>query len=146
MAAPKGNKYAEGHGRPPIHTDPKEVDTLIADYFEWIEGEFEITEEVIYEDEEGNIEKGKQKKWIRHPEPPTVTGLSLHLGFCDKTSLYDYKEKESFSHSIKKAISRIEKFHEIAITRGDKCVGNIFALKNFGWTDRSEIDHNIDFK
>ncbi|BFP39512.1 hypothetical protein FGF1_03570 [Flavobacteriaceae bacterium GF1] len=147
MAAPKGNKFAEGNegGRPPIHTDPKAVETLIQDYFEWIQGEQEekeVTEQVHTEDGTKEVKK-KVMEWVRMPEPPTVTGLTLHLGFADKSTLYDYKKKDEFSHSIKSAISRIEKFHEIAIAQGDKCTGNIFALKNFGWKDKSEVDHNI---
>lgn len=139
MGAPLGNKNAVGNGggRPPIHTDPKAVDNLIADYFEWIEGESEETEEIEYNPETGTETTKSTIKWIRKPEPPTVTGLSLHLGFANKSSLYDYADKVEFSYSIKKAVSRIEKFHEIAITKGDKCVGNIFALKNFGWKDRT---------
>lgn len=140
MPAHKGNKFAEGHGRPPIHTDPEHLDNLIEDYFEWIEGEYEEIENVVT-DSEGNTKKEKSLKCIRKPEPPTVSGLSLHLGFADKSSLYDYKDKESFSHSIKRAISRIEKYHEIAIAYGDKCTGNIFALKNFGWKDKLETDN-----
>lgn len=139
MAAPKGNKYAEGNngGRPPIHTDPKQVETLIKDYFEWIEGE----KQIIVTGYDDNGEEIKEERWVRKPEPPTVSGLSLHIGFADKSSLYDYKEKDEFSHSIKRAISRIEKYHEIAIAYGDKCTGNIFALKNFGWKDSQHIDH-----
>ena len=148
MAAPKGNKNAVGNngGRPPIHTDPKEVERLIDDYYNWIEGESETRErEVISKDEKGLIVKTTEKyeTWVRRPEPPTVTGLSLHLGFCSKTSLYEYADKIEFMHPIKRAVSRIEKHHEIAIAHGDKCTGNIFALKNFGWKDRTEIDHNI---
>lgn len=137
MGAPFGNKNALGNdgGRPQIHSDPKEVDTLIADYFEWIEGEWE---------EDGENDDGEKKfKKIRGSEPPTVSGLALHLGFADKSTLYDYKDKVEFSHSIKRAISRIEKHHEIQVAYGDKCTGNIFALKNFGWKDRTEVDHNI---
>lgn len=131
MAAPKGNNFAKGNkgGRPPIHTDPEKIKNLIDDYFEWIQGE------------EGREEDTGTQYWIRTPEPPTVTGLALHLGFADKSSLYDYKDKNEFSHSIKRAISRIEKHHEIAIANGDKCTGNIFALKNFGWKDKVETDN-----
>lgn len=145
MPAPMGNKNALGNkgGAPPIHTDPKEVDTLIADYFEWIEGEKGQREVVIGNDDEGKPIKETENYWIRRPEPPTVTGLALHLGFADKSSLYDYKEKVEFSHSIKRAITRIEKYHEIKASYGDKCVGNIFVLKNFGWKDRVETDVNI---
>lgn len=147
MAAPKGNKFALGNtgGRPPIHTDPEHLDNLVQDYFEWIQGEFiESEKEILLSD--GSVKKSKEIEWIRHPEPPTVTGLSLHLGFCNKSSLYDYSNKDEFSNSIKRAISRIEKHHEIAIAKGDKCTGNIFALKNFGWKDKSEIDHTTNGK
>lgn len=134
MGAPKGNKHGVGHGRPVIHTDPKEVDKLIDDYFEWIKGE--------------RSADGKKYDWERAPEPPTVTGLTLHLGFANKSSLYDYSRKDSFSNSIKRAISRIEKHHEIAIAHGDKCTGNIFALKNFGWRDSIDVNQKsqIDFR
>ena len=142
MAAPIGNKFAEGNegGRPPIHTDPEEVGRLVQDYFQWIEGEFE--DKIIeVEDEEGKKVKETRRIWIRKPEPPTITGLTLHLGFAHKSSLYDYAEKKEFSDYIKRGISRIEKYHEIQTAYGDKCTGNIFILKNFGWKDSQSIDH-----
>ena len=128
MGAPKGNQNALGNngGAPPLHDDPIVFDNLIKGYFKWIEGE-PATEDKNY-------------TWERKPEPPTVTGLTLYLGFADKKSLYDYKKKVEFVHSIKRAVTRIEQWHEIQIAHGDKCTGNIFALKNFGWSDRSEID------
>ncbi len=140
MGAPKGNDNAKGNGRPPIHTEPKSVQILIDDYFEWILGEQGEKEEKVLTDDGEKIMKVPY--WIRRPEPPTVSGLSLHLGFADKSSLYDYKEKDCFSHSIKRAISRIEKHHEIKVAYGDKCTGNIFALKNFGWKDKTHQEHS----
>lgn len=136
MAAPEGNKYALGNdgGRPPIHTDPEKVGFLVHDYFLWIEGEFKETKEKIT-DEDGNEKTEIIREWVRRPEPPTVNGLTLHLGFSHKSSLYDYAEKEEFSDPIKKGLTRIEKFHEIQTAKGDKCTGNIFVLKNFGWKD-----------
>jgi hypothetical protein len=106
-------------GRPAIHTDPKEVERLCMDYF-------------------NTLADGK---------PPTVTGLTLHLGFCDKSTLYDYAKKPEFTHPIKKAITFIEQFHEEATAYGEKCVGNIFILKNFGWKDTIATEHSggIDF-
>ncbi len=144
MAAPEGNKYGEGYGRPPVISDPNQLDVLIIDYFEWIEGEKGTRDKVIGNDDEGKPIKETEEYCLRYPEPPTVTGLALHLGFADKSSLYDYKKKESFSHSIKRAITRIEKYHEIKASQGDKCIGNIFVLKNFGWTDK--VDMSIDDK
>lgn len=151
MPAPKGNKNAIGNegGRPPIHTDPVAFDKLVQDYFEWIEGDFEEVESVKV-DKEGNVINFKEIKWLRRPEPPTVTGLTLHVGFANKSSLYDYMEKVEFSNSIKRAITRIEKHHEIQTAYGDKCTGNIFILKNFGWKDTNTTileggDKPIDF-
>lgn len=137
MGAPKGNQYAVGNegGRPPIHTDPKEVNNLVKDYFEWIQGD---TIDTGKEDEDGN----PIMKWIRRPENPTVTGLALHLGFSSKDTLYQYAEKEEFSDYIKRGLLRIEKFHEMRVSYGDKCVGNIFVLKNFRWKDTQAIDHS----
>lgn len=118
-----------GAGRPPIHTDPAEVERLVDDYFVWIGGE-------------GHYEKHEEgpDRWIwdRRPEPPTVTGLALHLGFSHKQSLYDYAERPEFFDPIKRGLSRVEKHHEIQIAHGDKCTGNIFALKNMGWADKTE--------
>lgn len=78
---------------------------------------------------------------MRKPEPPTVTGLALHLGFNSKDTLYQYSKKEEFSDSIKKGLSMVEKHHELQIAYGDKCTGNIFALKNMGWKDKVEQDN-----
>ena len=145
MPAPKGNKNAVGNngGRPPIHTDPEHLESLVRDYFEWIEGEEGERDAIIGNDDEGKPIVGKEKYWIRKPEPPTVTGLTLHIGFSSKSTLYEYAEKVEFTDSIKKGLTIIEKYHETKVSYGDKCVGNIFVLKNFGWSDKSETDINI---
>src|SRR5690606_34112757 len=126
-------------GRPPIHTDPTSLERLVKDYFEYIEGE-EGEREVDFINSENEKETIRERYWIRKPEPPTVTGLTIHLGFSHKSSLYEYAEKEQFTDSIKKGLTLIEKYHEIKAAYGDKCVGNIFVLKNFGWKDSQSID------
>lgn len=151
MAAPKGNQFAEGHGRPPIYEDTPEsvekVSLLVDDYFEWIKGESETkTRKVIVSNKEtgdNEVIEQEYEEWIRRPEPPTVTGLTLHLGFSSKDTLYAYAKKNSFSYSIKKGLCRIEQSHEFKIAYGDKCTGNIFALKNMGWADRVEQDISL---
>ena len=75
-------------------------------------------------------------------DPPLVTGLTLFLGFESKNTLYDYAKKDGFSDSIKKALTKIEMFHEMRTASGDKCTGNIFVLKNFNWKDTQNIDHS----
>lgn len=79
---------------------------------------------------------------IEDGERPTVTGLALALNFADKSTLYDYAQKPEFSYSIKKALLIVENGYENAL-RGEAAAGPIFALKNFNWKDKQEIDQTI---
>jgi hypothetical protein len=128
MAAPKGNKYALGNngGRPPKYSDPAELEKKIEEYFESIQPK--------WNDESGQLETS---------DFPSITGLTLFLGFCDKSSLYDYRDhdKKEFSHLIKKAITRIEHHYEKSLNYKSP-TGAIFALKNMGWNDRTEVEHS----
>lgn len=71
---------------------------------------------------------------------PTWTGLAMHLGFESRQSLHEYGQKPQFTYSVKKALQRIENKYEKAISANNP-TGAIFALKNFGWRDKQEIDH-----
>lgn len=72
---------------------------------------------------------------------PTITGLTLFLGFSDRMSFYDYENREEFSYTIKRARTFIEKHYEELLQTGN-VTGAIFALKNFGWKDKQEVDQN----
>lgn len=140
MAAPKGNKYALGltnSGRPLKFKTGAALQRRCNKYFEWIQGEREAD---IQED----IGDGKAVtvpgKWIRYSEPATITGLALFLGFCNKSSLYDYaKKSDEFSLPIKRALSMVEHGYELNIN-GKNAAGPIFALKNFGWKDEQHVN------
>lgn len=71
----------------------------------------------------------------------TITGLCLALGFESRQSFYDYEEKEEFSYIVKRARLRIENYYELNLTENN-VTGSIFALKNMGWKDKSEMDMN----
>lgn len=73
----------------------------------------------------------------------TWTGLAIHLGFESRQSLQDYKEKPGFSYPIKKALILIEKTYEERMFSLKNPTGPIFALKNFGWKDKQEIEQHI---
>lgn len=131
MAAPIGNTFAKGaaSGRPPIYKSPKRMAEKIAEYLEYIQGEKDKIKDEATEEEE--------EVWIRYPEPITITGLCLYLGFESRQSFYDYEEREEFSYLIKKARLLVENRYEKAL--GTKEVtGAIFALKNMGWKDKVE--------
>jgi hypothetical protein len=74
------------------------------------------------------------------PDRPTVTGLAHYLGFESRQSLYDYKDRESSSYTIKRAILKIEQKHEENLF-SNNATGSIFWLKNRDWTDKQAIDH-----
>lgn len=77
--------------------------------------------------------------------PITWTGLCLGVGVCQRSSLEPYKEgkydtdEQKFSYSIKKALMRVELEYEKRLVN-DGGSGPIFALKNFGWKDKQEMD------
>lgn len=71
----------------------------------------------------------------------TVTGLCLYLGFAARSSLEDYIDKGGeFSYIIKRAKLAVENGYETAGATID-----IFALKNMGWVDKSEVDNTHKF-
>lgn len=84
---------------------------------------------------EGKIEE-YFAECVRTGEPLTVTGLALALDTTRET-LMDYQEKNGYSDAVKRAKLRIENAYEKRlIARGNG--GDIFALKQFGWKDRTE--------
>jgi len=120
-------------GRPATFETDEQLSVKVEEYFKWIEGEYQDT--VIEET------KVKQRIWLRHPEPATITGLALYLGFESRQSFYDYEDKEGFTYTIKRARLRIENEYEKKLS-GNNVAGPIFALKNLSWKDKTEQDLN----
>jgi hypothetical protein len=73
---------------------------------------------------------------------PTITGLVLYCGFSDRISFYSYEKKEKFANTIKAARTRIESHYEELMQSGVATAGAIFALKNFGWSDKQVLELN----
>lgn len=71
----------------------------------------------------------------------TITGLALALD-TNRHTLNDYEKRDEFSHSIKRAKAMVENSYEIDLKKNGR-VGTIFALKNFGWTDKQEVAHTV---
>ena len=74
------------------------------------------------------------------PKAITLTGLVLALGFCSKDTLYEYEKYEEFTDSVKRARLLVEQEYENRLVVGTNAAAPIFALKNFGWTDKSQVD------
>ena len=97
-------------GHPPFYRTPEEMAEKAIEYFEHC------------------AKTGERRK---------VTGLVLYLGFQDKKSLRDYREKPEFSPLIKKMLTLVEKHYEDRLDENNPA-GAIFALKNMGWDDKVE--------
>jgi len=115
-------------GRPPLFTDPKELQEKIDDYFQSGVNEKEI------------ITKLGTKERV---PVPTISGLCYHLGFESRQSFYDYEKTDGFSYTIKRARLFIENEYESQLQIGNT-TGAIFALKNMGWIDKLYNDFTSD--
>jgi hypothetical protein len=73
----------------------------------------------------------------------TITGLCYKLGFESRQSFYDYEKKPQFSYTIKRARLFIESQYEERLFSNSNA-GAIFGLKNFGWTDKQEIEQKTE--
>src|SRR3990167_3850498 len=100
-----------------------------------------------------NVEELKQRidKYFidctQTKRPLTISGLAVALDTSRKV-LIDYENRgDEFSNTIKKAKSICENFTEEYLFTGKNVAGAIFNLKNnYGWQDKSEIDHTITAK
>lgn len=127
MAAPKGNRFAAGHGfgRPPIYNTPEEMVKAAASYFD-----FET--------------RGRGKNAI---SKPTLSGLIFHLGFASRQTFYEYKAKDDFKDTIARLVMFVESCYEKQLYAGNFAAQ--FALKNINatdWKDKSEVNSNVLLK
>lgn len=121
----KGNIFSIGNngGKPPVFKTAQDLEDTISEYFDGKGPQY---------DDDGEF---------THYDCPTVTGLALYLGFCSRQSLFDYGQKAEYSYIIQRARACIENHYENSLN-GKSSTGAIFALKNMGWADRTEITHN----
>lgn len=115
-------------GQPPIFSSPDQLNERIEAYF----------------DQFRPAKEGEDKSNPEYNEwRPSITGLVLFCGFASRQSFYDYEKREGFSYTIKRARARIENVYEQFLTT-KTAAGAIFALKNFEWTDKQEIDQKTE--
>ena len=101
-------------------------------YFAYIEGEL---------GSDNNLDEKKtnqaKKIWSREPEPATITGLALFLGFTSRTAFEDYEENGKYADTLKRGRLRIEAMYERRLHQ-QSSPGIIFALKSMGWNEKTE--------
>ena len=108
--------------------------------FKWVDVEQRNEKGEILKDNTGKTIFKPEKQYFYEPKP-SITGLAVFLDTSRET-LMDYEGKPEFSDTIKRAKEQIQaEYEQSLIKRGN--AGDIFALKNFGWKDKQEIDANI---
>jgi len=119
---------------PPVFFTADELILRIDAYFTHIEGEFHF-ERKPGKDAEDEIEV--KKIWDRDPQPATISGLALFLGFNSRDEFDDYGETGTFAPVLKRGRLSIEAVYERKLHQPSP-TGAIFALKCLGWNDKTE--------
>jgi len=129
MAKPTGNP----NGRPLLYKTVEEMAVAIDEYFDYCDNRMKQIHS-----------KEGESYGISNPEPYTMSGLAYALGM-DRRTLIDYKNRDEFLPTIKRARDRVES--DVEKRMNDKetfTPGLIFNAKNnFEWKDKSERDLSI---
>ncbi|MBS1519556.1 MAG: hypothetical protein JST50_01060 [Bacteroidetes bacterium] len=108
------------------------LNNLITHYFEWIKGEYRT------EPKEINGVLTDEKVWVRLPEPPTIAGLALHLGFSSLKEMSQYESTGKYPELIQGGRLRVIYEYEKRLLNGPAS-GAIFALKGIlDWNGQDE--------
>lgn len=103
-----------GHGRPRKYDSPEQFNKVVDQYLDWV------------------VDEGKHITW---------TGMALYMGFSSRQSIDEYQKYDGFSDSVKRAKAIVEQAYEDGLVSGGiPAAGAIFALKNFNWRDKQELD------
>lgn len=113
MKSTQGSNATEKHpgGRPPKYKAAEDMQAKIDEYFNECD-----TNEIPY----------------------TITGLAIALDMT-RDQILKYSDKEEFKDTIKRAKQKVENAYELRLVKLGRA-GDIFALKNFGWADKQEIE------
>ena len=125
----------KSEGRPLKFKTEAELGKAISAYFKKCKPK-------VLKDKKGKVLTNSNGVPIMEPNPPTLTGLALHLGFESRQSIYDYEKRGAFSYTIKRARLQCEEWVENGMLSGKfHPSAGIFALKNYGWKDKQECEH-----
>ncbi|WP_345948264.1 terminase small subunit [Mucilaginibacter sp. PAMB04274] len=122
--------------KPILFSTADQIDDCITEYFTWIEGEYHLEMLPLKPTGKNLPEVCEQKVWDRSPQPATLTGLALHLGFDSLQAFETYENKGKFASALKRARLRVENEYEKQLLT-QPSTGAIFALKSLGWLDKA---------
>lgn len=116
-----------------------ELNIRIDEYFNFIKGKYHMAK---VPPKDAATKPTRVKTWDREPEPATITGLALFLGFISLQSFEDCARKGKFSQMLKRGCLRVEAEYEKRLHQHSTS-GAIFFLKNWGWNDSKTVDATL---
>lgn len=130
MAKPKGNK-------PSLRT-PEVMQAAIEQYFSDCQGD-------LLRDEDGNLMLDKAGMPICvGNRPPTVSGLSLALGFASRQALLQYRARGKLAEMVARAVTRCEAYTEEQLYDREGIRGAEFSLRhNFRWGEADAAENDL---
>ena len=108
-----------------------ELSTRIDEYFIHIKGAYRNTRVPAKNAETKTVIR---KVCDREPEPATITGLALFLGFSSRQNFDEYGQKGRYKQILRRGHLRIESVYEQKL-HDHYTSGPIFVLKSLGWAD-----------
>lgn len=124
-----------------------------------------MTQELIKRNKDGSITKivGEPPKYqpaelqvaidkyfdkcAQEDKRPTVTALAYDLGFAERASVYNYQKRnknQESAHIMKRAVLVCQMYLDSQLLNPKvSSAGVIFALKQHGWKDKTEIEHSV---
>lgn len=108
----------------------------ITKYFTTLQGAYHI-EKVPVKGAKNNTDTIDQKVWDREPEPATLSGLALAIGFTSINQMEDYERDGEFADIVKKARLKVESEYEKRL-HFQSATGAMFFLKSLGWNEKAD--------
>lgn len=105
-------------------------------YFATLQGEFHI-QKVPVKGAKDHTDTIDQKIWDREPEPATLSGLALAIGFTSISEMEAYERDGQFADIVKKARLKVESEYEKRL-HFQSAAGAMFFLKSLGWDERHQ--------
>jgi hypothetical protein len=113
--------------RLPIFKTARKLANKTEAYFRYIEGEWRVETKL-----------GKEQKiYSREPEPATITGLALFIGFNSRQELDDYEQHGEFGYVISRSRLQVEALYEKKLHQQAPS-GAVFALRSMGWKEKPD--------
>jgi hypothetical protein len=127
---------------------PAELNTRIDEYFTYIKGAYRNTRVPVKNAATKTVTK---KVCDREPEPATITGLALFLGFNSLQDFDRYLQKGKLAKILSRARLRIQSVYEQKL-HDHYASGPIFVLKNIlglneiKSTDTADMPNTLNIK